>query len=294
MLGKFVDQKAQERYFATYDAILRKWPVPAEELDVETRFGPTRVRCSGTGQGMPIVLLHGVMGTSLSWYFFVAELAERHTVYAVDTIGEPGRSVQTRPVQSGQDQAEWLADVLAGLGHEKFHHEKFHLVGISRGAMIALDLAMRSSDRIASVIAVEPGGFGTIGLRFVLWSFGQMFRWLLPAPILRRIMSGDPQVRRTLAPLLLRGLKYKPHFPPQYEFTDDQLRAIDVPVHFVLAEHCAVHNSREVAARVEALNPLLRAEIVPKTTHALPLEEPDLTISRILTLVEDDRADLPE
>jgi len=289
MLGKFVDQKAQERYFATYDAILRKWPVPAEELDVETRFGPTRVRRSGTGQGTPIVLLHGVMGTSLSWYAFVAELAERHTVYAVDTIGEPGRSVQTRPVQSGQDQADWLADVLAGLGHEKFH-----LVGISRGAMIALDLAMRSSDRIASVIAFEPGGFGIIGLRFVLWSFGQMFRWLLPAPILRRIMSGDPHVRRTLAPLLLRGLKYKPHFPPLYEFTDDQLRAIDVPVHFVLAERCAVHNSREVAARVEALNPRLRAEVVPRTTHALPLERPDLVISRILTLVEDDKADLPE
>ena len=112
MLGKFADQKAQERYFATYDAILRKWPVPAEELDVETRFGPTRIRRSGTGQGTPIVLLHGVMGTSLSWYSFVAELAERHTVYAVDTIGEPGRSVQTRPVQSGQDQADWLADVL--------------------------------------------------------------------------------------------------------------------------------------------------------------------------------------
>ncbi|MEV6237359.1 alpha/beta hydrolase [Lentzea sp. NPDC051838] len=289
MLGKFVDQKAQERYFATYDTILRKWPVPAEELDVETRFGPTHVRRSGTGQGTPLVLLHGVMGTSLSWYSFVAELAERHTVYAVDTIGEPGRSVQTRPVQSGQDQADWLADVLAGLGHEKYH-----LVGISRGAWLALDLAVRRGDRIASVIAIEPGGFGTIGLRFVLWSFGQMFRWLLPAPILRRIMSGDPYARRTLAPLVIRGLKYKAHFPPQYVFTDDELRAIDVPVHFVLAERNGVFDARELAARVEALNPRLHAEIWPKTTHALPLEEPELTISRILTLVEDDRADLPE
>lgn len=289
MLGKFVDRKAQEKYLATYDAILRKWPVPAEELDVETRFGPTRVRRSGTGKGTPIVLLHGVMGTSLSWYSYVAELAERHTVYAVDTIGEPGRSVQTRPVQSNEDQADWLADVLTGLGHEKFH-----LVGISRGAILALDLAMRSSDRIASVIAFEPGGFGIAGLRFVLWSFGQMFRWLLPAPILRRITSGDPHVRRTLAPLLFRGLKYKPHFPPQHEFTDDELRAIDVPVQFVLGERSAVHDAREIAARVESLNPRLRAEIVPRTTHALTLEEPDLTISRILTLVKDDRADLPE
>lgn len=75
MLGKFVDQKAQDRYFAAYAAILRKWPVPAEELDIDTRFGPTRVRRSGPRQVTPIVLLSGVMGTSLSWYPHVAELA---------------------------------------------------------------------------------------------------------------------------------------------------------------------------------------------------------------------------
>jgi hypothetical protein len=43
-----------------------------------------------------------------------------------------------------------------------------------------------------------------------------------------------------------------------------------------------------------SLNPRLRAEVVPRTTHALPLERPDLVISRTLTLVEDDKADLPE
>jgi hypothetical protein len=67
-----------------------------------------------------------------------------------------------------------------------------------------------------------------------------------------------------------------------------------VPVHFVLAERNGVFDARELAARVESLNPLLHAEIVPKTTHALPLEEPELTISRILTLVEDHGAVLPE
>ncbi|MEV5714933.1 hypothetical protein AB0L41_13625 [Amycolatopsis mediterranei] len=31
--------------------------------------------------------------------------------------------------------------------------------------------------------------------------------------------------RRTLRPLLFGGLKYRTHHPPQYLFTDDQLRA---------------------------------------------------------------------
>ncbi len=138
MPGEFPDKKAEERYFAVYDDILRRWPVPAEELDIETRFGPTRVRRCGAGQGTPIVLLPGGRGTSLSWYPHVAELAERHRVYAVDTIGEPGRSIQTAPLETSEDCADWLSEVLdgvlAGSGHEKAH-----LVGVSRGGWLSLN-----------------------------------------------------------------------------------------------------------------------------------------------------------
>lgn len=289
MLGKFVDQQAEERYFAVYADILRKWPVPAEELDIETRFGPTRVRRSGTGNGAPIVLLHGIMGTSLSWYPHIAELATQHTVYAVDSIGEPGRSIQTRPLETDGDLADWLADVLTGLGHEKVH-----LVGLSRGGFLALNLAIRSSDRIARVIVLEPGGFARIGARFILWSLVEMLRWLLPEAILRLIASGDPAVRHTLRPLLFGGLKYKAHLPPQHLFTDDELRAIDVPTNAILGERSNIHRSHEIAARVESLNPHIHTEIVPGTTHALSLQKPDVVTARILDLVDEDRADLPE
>ncbi|WP_394617758.1 alpha/beta fold hydrolase [Lentzea sp. JNUCC 0626] len=288
MVGKFVDQKAQDRYFAKYDAILRKWPVPSEELDVPTRFGATRVRRSGSADGVPIMLLHGAMGTSLSWYPFVAALAEKHTVYAVDMIGEPGRSVQTRPFENTEDEADWLADVLAGLGHEKVH-----LVGISRGAYLALNLAVRRSDGITGVLAIEPGGFGIAMLKFVLWSIGELVRWMLPAPILRRISSGDPAVRHTLRPLLFGGLKYKVQLAPLREFTDDELRSIDVPAHFLLAERNPVHDPKELAARLESLVSRVRTEIVPGTTHTLPLEELELTTARIIAFAEE-HAGLPD
>ena len=287
MLGKFVDEKAQERYFATYAAILRKWPVPAEELDVETRFGPTRVRRSGTGQGTPIVLLHGIMGSSLSWYPHIAELAAQHTVYAVDTLGEPGHSIQTRPVRTNDDMADWLSDVLTGLGHEKVH-----LAGVSRGGFLALNLAIRSSDRIAGVTAFEPAGFALIGLaRFMLWSSIEMFRWLLPPAVLRRIASGDPAVPHTLRPLLFGGFKYKAHLPPQHVFTDDELREIEVPTRLILGARSQIHRAREVADRVESLNPRFHTEIVPRATHALTLQKPDLVTARILDLAETDPVD---
>lgn len=277
MLGQFADDKARERYFAAYDTVLRKWPVPAEELDIDTRFGSTRVRASGSGT--PIVLLSGIMGTSLSWYPHIAELAAQHRIYAVDSIGEPGRSTQTEPLRTTHDLADWLTDVIAGLGHEKVQ-----LAGVSRGGWMALILATRASDRLAGVTAIEPAGFAMIGKRFVLWSLAEMVRWLAPKPILRRIASGEPEVRHTLRPLLFGGLRYRAHLPPQHLFTDDELRAIAVPTRILLGERSCIHRAREVAVRLEPLNPHVRTEIVPRTTHALPLERADLVTTRILDL----------
>ncbi len=286
MPGAFPDREAQERYFAVYARVLREWPVPSEELDIPTKFGPTRVRRSGPGHGTPIVLLHGIMGSSLSWYPHLAELAARHPVYAVDSIGEPGRSVETVSVSTDDDLAAWLSEVLAALGHEKVC-----LAGVSRGGYLALNLATRSADRIAGVIGLEPAGFAEISVpKFLLWSFREIFRWLLPAAIQRRIVAGDPAVRRTLRPLLFAGLKYQAHLPPQHVFTDDELRAIEVPVRLVLGERSHIHRASEVAARVAKLNPRISTEIVPRTTHALTLQQPDLITSHVLDFAEADPA----
>jgi len=284
MLGEFTDKKAAVRFSATYDEILRKWPVPAEELDVETRFGPTRVRRCGPEDGPPVVLLSGTMGTSLSWYPHIAELAARHRVHAVDTIGEPGRSVQTAPIESTEDCADWLAEVvegvLAGTGHEKVH-----LAGVSRGGWLALNLASRATDRIAGVVTFEAAGFGAIGSSFIWWSFREIFRWFLPKWLLRLVASGDPDVRHTVRPLLFSALKYKQQLPEMHLFSDDELYSIDVPTRIVVAERSVIHDSRAVAARLESLSPHLRVEVVPKTTHGLSLEKPELVTARILEAV---------
>ena len=78
-------------------------------------------------------------------------LGESHPVYAVDTIGDVGRSQQTEPVRDGAAMSEWLDAVLDGL-----RADRVHLVGLSYGGWIALNQACRSSDRLASVTVVDP------------------------------------------------------------------------------------------------------------------------------------------
>ncbi|MGW4396238.1 alpha/beta fold hydrolase [Amycolatopsis nivea] len=97
-------------------------------------------------------------------------------------------------------------------------------------------------------------------------------------------------MRRTLRPLLFASLKYKAHLPPQHVFTDDELRAIEVPVRLVLGERSHIHRAAEVAARVAKLNPRISTEIVPGTTHALTLQQPGLITARVLEFAEADPA----
>ena len=155
-VGGFKTQAHRIEYEQVYDRVLqRDWPVPHEELDIDTAFGPTRVRRSGAGDGTPLVMVHPTTGSSLGWYPVVHHLCADRVVYTPDTIGTCGRSLQTAPVDSVEDLVAWLDQVIDGLGLERLH-----LLGYSEGGWIAGSYAALSTrrDQLASVTLVEPGG----------------------------------------------------------------------------------------------------------------------------------------
>src|SRR4051794_6249695 len=113
-LARWRSSKAEARFRAMEDALWREVPGRAPEpLDVETSFGPTRAyRWAGTG--MPLVFLHGIGGTGLFWARFAAALTGRD-VYAIDIMGDVGRSEQRVPYRTSADLAVWLDEALAAL-----------------------------------------------------------------------------------------------------------------------------------------------------------------------------------
>ena len=50
-------------------------------------YRPLRVAWTDLGDGEPVILLHGIMGSSLSWFQNIPPLAERHRVIALDFPG---------------------------------------------------------------------------------------------------------------------------------------------------------------------------------------------------------------
>jgi pimeloyl-ACP methyl ester carboxylesterase len=252
---------------------------------VVTSFGTTRVHRLGSGDDTPFVLLPGSGGPSLMWHAYVGRLAASRPVIAIDPVGEPGPSVQTRAVDSGDDWSRWLDEVLAGLGAGRAH-----LVGTSYGGWVALRHALRSPDAVASLALLDPGGFGEVSRKFVAWMIACGLTSFAPRPIrhtlarpLRNLALRDddamPLVKATF------GFRRKHILPTP--LTDNELERITAPTLVLLGGHSQLYDAREVAARVTARMPNAVAEIIPEASHDVVLWHPDELAERIVTFAAD-------
>lgn len=109
---------------------------------------------SGTGSGLPLVLVHGFGGDLNNWLFNQPALADEHDVVALDL---PGHGRSSKDVGAG-DLAS-LSDTLAAF-LDALALERAHFVGHSLGAAVALDLALGAPSRAASLTLVSPAGLG--------------------------------------------------------------------------------------------------------------------------------------
>ncbi|MEU4363845.1 alpha/beta hydrolase [Promicromonospora sp. NPDC023987] len=98
------------------------------------------------GSGTPVVLLHGWPQTWFGWWSIMPELAERHTVYAVDLPGL-GDSTGT---PTGYDKAT-LARYVHALVADQLGVRDAHVVGHDLGAAVAYQYAAQFPADTASL-----------------------------------------------------------------------------------------------------------------------------------------------
>jgi pimeloyl-ACP methyl ester carboxylesterase len=92
----FTTPENEKHYLDLYDTILAQWKIPSESLDVTTQFGTTHINASGSEKAPAMLLLPGFGANSSMWYPNAAALSDTFRVYAVDTNGQPGRSLPSQ------------------------------------------------------------------------------------------------------------------------------------------------------------------------------------------------------
>jgi len=275
-VGRFRDAAAQARFEAAYHRALRAWSTPPSSREVETSFGFTNILSCGASAGVPVMLLPAIAVSAASWFANAGPLGAHHPVIAVDTIGDVGRSKQTEPVRDGAAMSRWLDEVIDALGADRVH-----LVGLSYGGWIALNQACRSSDRLASVIVVDPpGAIVRTRLRLMIE--------FAPDAMLAKVAKSEPALHRLLRRLNNGTLPHQPlldlsvaglrtfisKLPRPRRLSDRELAAIPIPIYLLIGGQSPLTDAPRAVERVRRLIRNVDTEIVPDAGHMLAVENP--------------------
>jgi pimeloyl-ACP methyl ester carboxylesterase len=103
------------------------------------------------GEGETVFLISGLFGTYKEWERLMPILSRHYNVIAIDHIGvgdsdKPGNEFG----YTVHEQADLVIDMLNGMGISKVH-----IVGVSYGGMIALNIAARHPQRVNSIVCIE-------------------------------------------------------------------------------------------------------------------------------------------
>lgn len=170
--------EARDRLMEIYDERMADWPVPYEELDVETSYGTVHVIASGPEDGEPVLLLHASELSATSWGPNVEAFAGCRT-YAIDHIGEVNKS-RLSDVDVYPKTREEIAGLYAEIADE-LGVKRSIVVGASNGGFVAMTYAIRYPERVSKLILPGPMGLTApplqMGLRLVAAQFIH-WRWV--------------------------------------------------------------------------------------------------------------------
>jgi pimeloyl-ACP methyl ester carboxylesterase len=272
----------QERY----SKFLSRWPVANQQLRVPTCEGETFIVACGDKQAPPLLLLHGAAANSAIWMGDVATWAAHFRVYAVDVIGEPGFSAPSRPPLASEAYALWLDDVMQALSVERAS-----IVGVSLGAWLALDYAMRRPERVESLVVLCPGGVAPnkISILFKVFPLLMLGRWGRRKA--RELILGRAPAK--LSPALQHFIDFvtliHEHFRPRRVklpvFSDHALKRLTMPLLAIVGGKDVLFDSVETQRRLERNVTHAEVRYLPEAGHVIPGQ-----IAPILEFLRGERA----
>jgi pimeloyl-ACP methyl ester carboxylesterase len=124
-----------------------------QEQKIEVQGVPTRYLMAG--EGLPLLLLHGVGDNALDWRWVMPILARDHRVYAPDL---PGSGASAKPAADRYSPAffeQFVGALLDALGAERAA-----VVGNSAGGLAGLRFALSEPERVTALGLVAGAGLG--------------------------------------------------------------------------------------------------------------------------------------
>lgn len=266
--------EVRTRMMMIYEAKMREWPVPYESRFVQTRYGSVHVVACGREDAEPLLLLHASGAGSWSWKENIGPLSDHFRVYAVDLIGDAGKSEYydlDDTLKNRLDQAALYREITDKLGVGRAH-----VVGASEGGFIGTNYALYAPDRVDKLVLLAPMGYRGSLSSVLRMTLAQLFP-LRPVQTatFRWAFSESETVKAEMEEwfmLLLSGV-YPVKVPP-LPFKAEARASLEVPVLFIFGERDNLVGDAWEAARIVENIPNAQARVVD-AGHLMATEIPD-------------------
>lgn len=301
--GLYKSKSGYQAIMSWYDGLVDKMTFAHESVFVDTPFGQTHMIAAGDQNSPPMFLIPGVAGSAPLWRRQLEDLSRHHRVYALDMLGQPGRSEERPLSYLNDDFVHWLTSIM-----DELSIDKANVVGASVGGWVSLRAGIVSPHRINKAVMLGPTGICRARLPLKIWltkvlgnstSADVLENDLTAKSIAAKGKKGtfgtfDRQLARAMS-LATKHFRVDRSVGIYNERTGrinpvasakilrrfflaentDSLRKFSVPGLIILGQHETLYDPIKMGNKAKKLMPDVRVEIVADAGHAAMYDRPE-------------------
>jgi pimeloyl-ACP methyl ester carboxylesterase len=287
----YKNPEIKQKLMTIYKNRMDQWPVPYESRYLQTQYGKVFVIICGAQDAPPVFLLHASAMASWSWLYNIEGLAQYYRIYAIDTIGDAGRSIlndiSVYPAD-GQSLTDLYCNLMDSLGVHKVY-----FIGASQGGFISTNIAIHMPERVEKLILCGPMGYGGTTISVLRILFTTMFPLRsIQRSTTRWAFGNDPEVNKAVGewfPLILEGVISRQARPQP--ITQEQLEQLNMPVLLILGKRDGLVGDPENTIQLVKDIPNIKIKLLD-TGHLISAEKPDQFNNLIVNFIENSRSEL--
>lgn len=174
MTSIYNSPQGKEKIMALYDEQLLRLKIPYYDIYIDTSFGKTHLIETGNQSGFPLLVFHGGNATTAYNLLACEFLFDDFHIYAVDTIGHPGKSAEICLSANNYDYGKWASEVISVLGFQKIR-----CLGGSFGAGILAKTMCIAPEKVEKSVLYVPSGIKNAPvINLMSMAFPMLLYWM--------------------------------------------------------------------------------------------------------------------
>ncbi|NVK52262.1 MAG: alpha/beta hydrolase [Flavobacteriaceae bacterium] len=273
MSAIYKNKQAKIDLMNLYDQKLQSLQIAYKNIDVNTKFGNTRVVQAGNNNGKKIVLFHGYNAGAPLTLEAVIGLMDTYCFYAIETVGQATKSDETTINIKDDSFALWADEVLDGL-----QISSANFIGISYGAFILQKLITYKPYKVASCIFVVPSGIVSgniwesitkLTLPFMRYKITKSDTHL--RSFIKAFVPEDDTFMMKMLTLIMKGVKLDTRIPKLLKKKD--ISHFNSPVYIIAAKNDVYFPGEKIKKRsTELFNNIQEVHLLNDSKH-MPSKE---------------------